>query len=120
MEYDLSKKVTTKYKVNKKKGTVICIITTVDEIPRRLEKYDLADEQYDDFIDVRVYKGIAYCAPEDEWNETFGRRLAEYRAQRARQVDVNNEIKKYIKGLSRNIDNLYDYGLIKEPRRPKF
>ena len=42
MEYDLSKKVTTKYKVNKEKGTVICIITTVDEIPRRLEKYDLA------------------------------------------------------------------------------
>ena len=120
MEYDLSKKVTTKYKVNKKKGTVICIITTVDEIPRRLEKYDLADEQYDDFIDVRVYKGIAYCAPEDEWNEAFGRRLAEYRAQRARQVDVNTEIKKYIKGLSRNIDNLYDYGLIKEPRRPEF
>ena len=119
MEYDLTKRVTTKYKVNEEKRTVVCIITTVDEIPYRLGKYDLADEQYDDFIDVRVYKGIAYCSPEDEWNEKTGRRLAEYRAQRARQVDVNNEIRKFVRGLSKNLDNLFYNGQMKTPRRPE-
>ena len=112
-------KVTTEYIVNEKKRTVVCVITTVNDVPGRLAKYDLADEDYDDIdFDVREYKGIAKCAPGDTWDEEYGRRLAEYRAARARQVDVNNELKAYIRGISKCIDNLYDYGLMKDPHKP--
>ncbi len=113
-------RVTTEYKVNEKKGTIVCIITTVNDIPLRLAKYGLADENYDNIdFDIRTYKGIAKCAPGDTWDETYGKRLAEYRAARARQVDVNNELKTYIHGISKCIDNLYDYGLMKDPHKPE-
>ena len=107
------------YKVNAEKRTVVCIITTVNDVPNKLAKYGLADESYDDYDDIRIYKGIARCAPEDEWDETYGKRLAEYRATRARQIDVNNDLRKFIKGISRCIDNLYDYGLLKDPHKPE-
>jgi len=113
-------RVTTKYKVNEKKRTVVCIITTVNDIPSRLAKYDLADEDYDTIdLDIRTYTGIAKCAPEDTWNEIYGKRLAEYRASRARQIDINTELKAYIKGISKCVDNLRNYGFIKNPHKPK-
>ena len=114
------KRVTTEYKVNKEKRTVVCIITTINDIPLRLEKYGLVDEDYDDVdFDIRIYKGIAKCAPEDTWDETYGKRLAEYRASRARQADVNTELKAYINYISKCIDNLYGYGLVKNPHKPE-
>ena len=112
--------VVTEFRVNKEKRTVACIITTFDDVARRLEKYGLADDKYDENeSDMRVYRGVAKCAPGDEWDEAYGRRLAEYRAARARQVDVNNELKNFIHGISRCIDNLYDYGLMKHPHKPE-
>ena len=113
-------RVTTEYKVNKNKRTVVCIITAINDIPIKLAKYGLADADYDwiDY-DVREYKGVAKCSLEDTWDESYGRKLAEYRAARARQVDVNNELKRYINGISKCIDNLYDYGLMKNPHKPE-
>lgn len=112
--------VDTKYKVNKNKRTVVCIITTINDVASKLEKYNLADDCYDPYLpDVRQYVGVAKCSPEDEWDETYGRRLAEYRAARARQIDVNRDLKKFIKGISKCIDNLYDYGLLKDPHKPQ-
>ena len=110
-------RVTTVYKVNEEKRTVVCIMTTVNDVPLRLAKYGLADDDID--LDIRTYKGIAKCAPGDTWDETYGKRLAEYRAARARQVDVNDELKAYINGISKCIDNLYDHGLIKNPLKPE-
>lgn len=113
-------RVTTEYKVNEEKRTVVCIMTTVNDVPLRLAKYGLADEDYDAInLDIRTYKGIAKCAPGDVWDETYGKRLAEYRAARARQVDVNTELKAYINGISKCIDNLYDHGLMKNPHKPE-
>ena len=113
-------RVTTEYRVNEKKRTVVCIMTVINDVPLRLAKYGLADENYDDIdFDIRTYKGVAKCAPGDAWDETYGKRLAEYRAARARQVDVNTKLKNYIKGLSKRVDNLYDYGLMKDPHKPQ-
>lgn len=110
----------TEYKVNEEKRTVVCIITTVNDVPKRLEKYGLADEEYDDIaLDVRVYKGFARCSPEDTWDETYGRRLAEYRASRARQVDVNNELKKYVEGVDKCLNNLCNHGFLRDPHKPR-
>ena len=112
-------RVTTEYKVNEEKHTVVCIMTVINDVPLRLAKYGLADEDYDNIdLDIRIYKGIAKCAPGDTWDETYGKRLAEYRAARARQVDVNTELKAYINGISKCIDNLYDHGLMKNPHKP--
>lgn len=112
-------RVSTEYIVDEEKRTVVCIMRTVNDVPIRLAKYGLWDEDYDENdFDVRAYKGVAKCAPGDTWDEIYGMRLAEYRAARARQVDVNTELKAYINGISKCIDNLYDYGLMKHPHKP--
>lgn len=120
--YLLMDQITTEYKINKDKRTIVCIITTIDEIPRRLEKYGLFDdENYGDDQDIyiRTYKGIARCAPEDEWDETYGKRLAEYRAAKARKNSVNAELKKFTAKMLRKIDTLYDHGMMREPHKPE-
>lgn len=111
-------RVTTEYEINEKKRTIVCIITAINDVPLRLSKYGLWSSDEDEEPDIRVYKGVAKCAPEDKWDPLYGRRLAEYRASRARQVDVNNELTYYINTLSKRIDNLYDYGLMKHPHIP--
>lgn len=109
--------VETKYKVNKEKRVVVCIITTVDEVTTRLWKYGFY-EFFPDKGDVRIYKGIAKCAPEDEWDEAYGKKLAEYRAQRQRRGDVNKDIRDYMKRVRRNLRNLRSYGFIASPKDP--
>lgn len=112
--------VTTEFKVNEEKRTVVCIITTVNDMARRLAKYGLADESCDtdDCADVRKYVGIAVCAPEDEWDEAYGKRLAEYRASTARRADINNELNNFVHGIRICIDNLCEYGFLKKTRPP--
>ena len=118
--FNKTNKITTEYIVDKEKRTIICIITTVNDVPLRLAKYDFKDEGYDEIdFDIRTYKGIAKCSPEDIWNEDYGKHLAEYRAQRLRQIDVNQELKKFISDVSRCANNLCWYGFLKEPHHPK-
>lgn len=107
--------VTTEYKVNEEKRVVVCIIKTVDEVTDRLWKYGFYEP---DRRDTRIYKGVAKCAPEDEWDEVYGKRLAEYRAQRQRRSDVNKDIRDYMKKVRRNLRNLRTYGLMANPKSP--
>lgn len=111
--------VTTEFIVNEEKRTVVCIITTVDDMADRLAKYGLADDKYDDIEDVRIYKGIAKCCPQDTWDESYGKKLAEWRAARRREVDINNEISDYIVSMSERLDTLDIYGRLKDPTPPK-
>lgn len=111
--------VTTEFIVNEEKRTVVCIITTVDDMADRLAKYGLADDQYDDIEDVRIYKGIAKCCPQDTWDESYGKKLAEWRAARRRQVDINNEIYDYIWSMRDRLVTLETYGRLKDPTSPK-
>ena len=111
--------VTTEFIVNEEKRTVVCIITTVDDMADRLAKYGLADDQYDDIEDIRIYKGIAKCCPQDTWDESYGKKLAEWRAARKRQVDINNEIYDYIDSMTERLETLELYGRLKDPTPPK-
>lgn len=111
--------VTTEFIVNEEKRTVVCIITTVDDMADRLAKYGLADDQYDDIEDVRIYKGIAKCCPQDTWDESYGKKLAEWRAARKRKTDINNEISNYIVSMYERLDTLDIYGRLKDPTPPK-
>ena len=105
----------TKFKINKEKGVVVCIVECGNDVFNILRKYGFAPHCHDW---KKIYKGIARCAPEDEWDETYGKRLAEYRAMRARQIDVNNQLKAYYKREVINFSNLITYGLLKTPKHP--
>lgn len=119
MSQTWNNRVQTEFKINEEEKTVICIITAVNDVERRIQKYGLRldDKIWD--VHVRTYKGVAKCNPEDKWDEMYGRRLAEYRASRARQVDVNERIKAYIRKTHNQLVNLEEHGLMKMPRNPQ-
>ena len=49
----------------------------------RFKKYDILIPDSYALYDYHVtFKGIAKCAPEDTFDENYGKRLAEYRARR--------------------------------------
>ena len=121
----------TEFKVNREAGVVTCIITTTEDFLKKIIKYGFAEpfekigieigaiDTEDADLDVRKYVGIARCSPEDVWDETFGRQLAEYRAMKARKDDLNARIKAFVRRTYNNLDNLWDYGLLKEPHKPQ-
>ena len=118
----------TEFKVNKEKRTVVCIITTKEDFLKKIVKYgfmsflDRLPLEWNDFrdedLDVRKYVGIAKCNPEDEWDENYGRQLAEYRAMKQRKNVLNQEIENFIRKTFGNIDNLREFGKLKEPKKP--
>lgn len=115
--FNSGNRVRTEFRVNEEKRVVICQITAMDDMNVRLAKYNFYN--YYPWGKVRTYRGIARCHPDDQWNETFGRRLAEYRATKLRVNDVNREIQKFISRLERDSLNLVRYGVMKQPRYPE-
>lgn len=111
----------TEFKINREKGVIVCIIRTREDVAEICRKYNCL--YFLDYIGMayeeKVYKGIARCAPEDEWDETYGKRLAEYRATMKRRKYVNRKIKKIWRDTSRKLNDLYKYGFLKEPKEPK-
>ena len=118
MRWNLNR-VRTEYMVNEKARVVVCQITAVDDLNTRLVKYGF-EPRRDKEGKVRCYRGVARCHPEDEWNETFGKRLAEYRASQKRVNSVNKEIEEFIDTLQRDSLRLVKYGIMKQPRYPAF
>ena len=110
--------VETKFYVNEKKRTVICVIFTKNEVLDRLWKYDIYDGTMNLYENCK-YVGIAKCAPEDVWDENYGRKLAEYRAMEKRRKDVNRKIMDYIAFTEKKLTNLSTYGKIKASRPPQ-
>lgn len=118
----------TEYKVNRDKGTVTCIITTTEDFMNKIIKYGFSDvfdrfgftydNWNDDSFDVRKYVGVAKCSPEDEWDEEYGKQLAEYRAMKKRRADINNDLKTFVRRTYKNLDNLMDHGMLKEIHKP--
>lgn len=85
----------------------------------KLNKYDIPNDYLGDIIpDYKRYVGKAKCCPEDEWDESYGRKLAEYRAMKKRTDDVNREIENFIRGAVDNLNRLGTYGVMKEPKHP--
>ena len=62
--------------------------------------------------------GIAVCSPEDEWDEEYGKQLAEYRAACLRRNDINEKINNFIYRMTVRLDNLEDYGKLRRPKHP--
>ena len=109
------------FKINKEKRTVVCIIRTKDDIYNIIRKYYHDNGMMETILipfESKIYKGIAKCSPEDEWNEAYGKRLAEYRAMRERQVYVNNELKRFYRKKMINLTKLISHGFLKTPKKP--
>lgn len=108
------------FKINKEKRTVVCIIRADDDIYNIIHKYYHDDNMETTLIpfESKIYKGIAKCSPEDEWNEAYGKSLAEYRAMRKRQVYVNNELKRFYRKKMISLTKLISHGFLKTPKKP--
>ena len=73
-----------RFYINNDKRTVTCVLRVdkymlhsfMDTIP---EFEALGDRYYSELVIPEVYVGVARCAPEDEWNEEYGRKLAYYK-----------------------------------------
>ena len=76
-----------KFVVNKEKGKVICIL---EETQDKLFEYIDENESHFSYLSVAAdrkniihmpnrFIGIATCSPDDEWNESLGRRIAFYK-----------------------------------------
>ena len=78
-----------KFSVNEDKKTVTCIIKT----------YPLYEVPFDNLLqygdDITVV-GIAKCSPNDEFNETTGRRIAESRAK----AELFRKLRDFTQGLA--------------------
>lgn len=118
----------TKFKVDKERGIVTCIMTTTEDFLSRIIRYGFAEAFYrlplslddlrEDDLDVRKYVGVARCNPEDEWDEEYGKQLAEYRAALKRRNDINQEIENFCYRMNCHIDNLWFHGKLREPKHP--
>lgn len=118
----------TKFRVDKEKRTITCIITTKEDFLSRIIRYGFAEEfgrlpfelndLRDEDLDVRKYVGVAKCSPVDEWDEEYGKQLAEYRAALQRRSDINQRIEDFCHRMGTRIDNLWFFGRLREPKHP--
>ena len=118
----------TKFNVNKELRTITCIMTTKEDFVSRLIRFGFAEEFYklpfelrdlrEDDLDVCKYVGIAVCNPDDEWDEEYGKQLAEYRAACLRRNDINEKINNFVYRMNVRLDNLEDYGKLRRPKHP--
>lgn len=100
-----------KYYVNKEKRTVACVITGCEWAAyNRVWRYVRLEDSAFKIADE--YTGIAKCAPDDEWDEAFGKRLAFARARNNRDKAINDVITKAIKWLRDAEERLMQHGYI--------
>lgn len=116
--------VSTKFIVNENKKVVVCIITAINDVPYRLQKYGLKGEKqfwYEEGLetDIRRYVGVARCLPGDKWDERYGRKLSEYKASMKRQKTVNREIYNWAEKQTSKLADLTTYGYLKNPHFPE-
>lgn len=112
--------VKTNFKIDKKNRVVVCIIeTSAWDVFDKLDKYDLAYGFDVKPQDTKRFVGVAKCAPEDEWDESYGKKLAEYRASTKRKNYVNRCLMNHADKIVNNINHLINFGFLKDCRPPK-
>ena len=108
------------YIVIPNKGIVVCKIHNCSLIPvLRIMRYTneasnqvLLSGRYE-IPDVFI--GVARCAPDDEWDEEYGKKLALTKAKSRRCKAVNNAVKQYIRDTEKQLDVLKQYGIREVP-----
>ena len=118
------KKSEPKFIINKEKRTIVCILNPESTMYKRIKKYTssnslltLLPSKYYEF--EPVFKGIAKCAPEDEWDEAYGKRLAEYRAYCKKRRYINETLQNFINKVRKSADDIEKYGMFKKAKYPE-
>ena len=122
MKYGISaeepKKMKVTYIVDKDNRKVICLI---ENTKRAFEDFINEQDSMLPFVldgtrelflkkakMSNVFRGVATCAPEDEWDEKVGRQIAYARARYKFDVSFFNRANWFIHALDKQIDRLYD------------
>ena len=104
-----------KFIIDPEHRVVVCkLLNCENTATGRIYKYMKSTEMFElwnNYTIKSVYTGVARCAPEDEWNEEYGKRLALKRAKKKRGDDANRMIMKWHKRVSKELDNLVKYGI---------
>lgn len=106
-----------KFDVNPEKRRVICFLYNCENIAlNRIKKYvpcfntEIFAKKYKLKIDP-VYVGIAKCAPEDEFDVEYGKKLALTRAKQKRCKAINRVIYDVFDVIDCELNNLDRYGI---------
>ena len=109
-----------KFIVNKEKKLVICRLENCQNIAcNRTNKY--AEHAYfgwDELKVPNVFTGVARCAPEDDFDEEYGKKLALIRAKRKRGQVINKVIRNAIRIMEREAMELRKRGIHHIPNLP--
>ena len=107
------------YFVNRERGIVVCKINNCEWIADdRINKYLPKSTRClsDDYRIAETFTGIAKCAPEDTFDEEYGKKLALTRAKAARGKAVNDAIIDFLSDMDVATNNLARYGLHDIPK----
>ena len=108
-----------RYKIDKENRVIVCTISGCSNIVLdRIYKYMPHFSSYGDYNRFEIrdrYTGIAKCAPKDEWDEEYGKRLALTRAKIKRCKDINKTVKGTVRMLARECSKLETYGIHELP-----
>ena len=106
------------FKVFKDKRVVVCKLYGCETIAiSRIGKYTKIScfgRFNNDFIDD-VYVGVARCAPEDTFDEEYGKKLALARAKAKRGKAANNALYAFINDVKKDLERLEQYGIHQIP-----
>lgn len=108
------------FKVFKDKGVVVCKLYDCETIAiRRINKYTRIScysyNRFDNDLINDVYVGVARCAPEDTFDEEYGKKLALARAKAKRGKAVNNALYAFINDVKKDLERLEKYGIHQIP-----
>ena len=106
--------------VNKKKGTVTCKLHNCEDIALcRIYKYTNSTIDWitrpSRYLVDNIYVGVAKCAPDDSFDEEYGKKLALIKAKAKRGKAINNAINKFIKDATKSLERLSENGIHNVP-----
>jgi len=104
-----------KYIINDKDKVVVCILyCNIWETYNRILKY-YPDYNLSDLVrhmqDYNYYVGVAKCAPEDDFDIEYGKKLALTRAKIKRSKAMNREVIRVINKLKKSTELLEKYAI---------
>ena len=115
------------YRTNADKGVVVCKLhncrfIALDRINKQSSllmrlafgNNDLTKLGEQLVID-EVYVGIAYCSPDDTFDENIGKKIALTKAKRKRCQAVNKVIKEFMNVVEKELNRLKQYGIHEVP-----
>ena len=100
-----------KFYVNEKNRTVTCVIEDTKHLLEKFVNYNLwvtpkvADKAKCLYLPNK-FVGIARCAPEDTWDEDFGRRLAYTKAREKLHTVFFKRANDYVNEVDNNLNEI--------------